>query len=118
MNHFKEVELECPCCGKYIPDEQLLIILNSIREYYDKPVYIHSSTRCKKHNKEVGGTPHSKHLLGWAADIVVKDIPPDEVYIYLDKTYSDTFGIGRYDNFTHIDIRPRKARWDFRKNKG
>ena len=111
--HFNESELACNCgCDLYIENVSLLIVLENVRENFNKPVTITSGTRCRKHNEEIGGKKGSKHVLGQAADIVVKDIDPIEVYYWLDgQGYSDLLGLGRYDNFTHVDVRGSKARW-------
>ena len=110
--HFREEEFKCKCgCGKYIHNTQLVVVLERVREYFDSPVLIHSSTRCKSHNAEVGGKPNSKHLLGLAADIAVKGVEPEVVHKYLERKYPHKYGIGLYDTFVHIDAREDKARW-------
>ena len=45
------------------------------------------------------------------ADIVVKDVSPDDVYEFLDLHQPNKYGVGKYKLFTHIDVRPNKARW-------
>lgn len=52
-------------------------------------------------------------MKGTATDIVVKGMTPDEVADACEKFD----GLGRYDTFTHIDSRGKKARWDFRSKK-
>jgi len=76
-----------------------------------KPITITSACRCETHNRNVGGSEKSKHKLGIAADIQVKDTPPNEVYSYIDGCYPDTLGLGSYNNFTHVDVRHDRARW-------
>lgn len=44
-------------------------VLDPLREWYNKPIYINSGYRCKKLNKAVGGVSNSYHLKGMAADI-------------------------------------------------
>ena len=110
--HFKQEELDCPCCGAYVPNVALLVVLEDVRNHFGVMVRFNSSTRCDKHNAKVGGAKHSQHLLGNAADIVVFDVEPKEVYEYLNNTpYSDLIGLGRYNSFTHIDVRGTRARW-------
>lgn len=46
-------------------------ILEPLREYWGKPIYISSGYRCTKLNQKVGGVPTSQHLKGEAADIVL-----------------------------------------------
>ena len=44
-------------------------ILDPLREWYGKPIYINSGYRSEALNKAVGSTSNSQHLLGLAADI-------------------------------------------------
>jgi uncharacterized protein YcbK (DUF882 family) len=111
--HFDSKEFECKCgCGSYVQNTALLILLEDVRNKFNKPVTINSSTRCEKHNKNVGGSEYSMHLSGHAADIVVKDTHPDSVYRYLNSCgYADLIGLGSYTSFTHVDTRGKRARW-------
>lgn len=110
--YFKRAEFACKCgCGDAQINLALLPVLNDVREHFGVPVIVNSGKRCEKHNKAVGGAKFSKHVLGDAADIVVKGVDPSEVHAYLIKKYPDKFGIGKYNNFTHIDVRKGKSRW-------
>jgi len=110
--HFDRSEFACKCgCGFDVVDVQLLEMLEDIRERFMKPVKINSACRCPEHNKAVGGSPTSQHLLGKAADIVVSDEQPGFIGNYVDAKREDSFGIGVYETFTHIDCRDGKARW-------
>lgn len=109
---FWKSELQCKCgCGKYIPNKELLGVLDEVRDYFGVPVAITSSTRCEEHNDKVGGMETSQHLLGTACDIQVRGIEPSLVASYLEDKYPWEYGIGKYYNFTHIDVREKKARW-------
>lgn len=111
-NHFKDSEFACKCCGAYIDNVALKIVLEDVRVYFRKSVSINCGTRCIKHNAEVGGAEFSWHLSGHAADITVKDVHPDAVYEYLNnRPYADLIGLGGYKTFTHIDTRGKRARW-------
>lgn len=110
--HFSRKEFACKCgCGFNVVDVDLLELLTYVRCYFDKPVIITSGCRCEAYNEKIGGTKNSKHKLGLAADIVVKDINPNDVYNFLCLLSGERNGIGKYDNFTHIDIRKEKARF-------
>jgi uncharacterized protein YcbK (DUF882 family) len=110
--HFKREEFRCgDGCGFDTVDSKLLEILEDVRVFYDAPITINSACRCYLHNKNVGGGEHSQHLLGRAADIVVKGVDPRDLAHYLRERYPDKFGIGEYDTFTHIDSRNTKGRW-------
>lgn len=109
--HFSSHEFECQCgCGFDEIDEHLIEILEDLRQTFG-PVRINSGCRCPKHNTFVGGTKNSQHIKGTAADVVIKGTRPSEVYVYLADKYPNSYGLGRYNTFTHIDVRSRKARW-------
>ncbi len=111
--HFAREEFECSCgCGFDTVDSQLLTLLEVIRQYFDCPVKITSAARCATHNRNVGGSSKSQHLLGRAADIQVEGIDPDIVQDFIDRTWPDEYGMGSYESFTHIDSRKGKARWN------
>ena len=49
--------------------EELLAVLDDLREFYGKPIKITSGYRCATLNKLVGGSPTSAHVIGYAADL-------------------------------------------------
>lgn len=114
--HFKRSEFACKDgCGLGLNDgdvnPELVEVLEDVREHFGKPVVINSGLRCQAHNKRVGGAPRSQHLLGTAADIRVSGVDPTIVYDYLNKKYTNRYGVGKYKNFTHIDVRKNKSRF-------
>lgn len=113
--HFSRSEFACKCgCGLNVVDAELLVVEEDLRLYFNASVELHDACRCPTHNAAVGGVPHSQHLLGKAADTAVMGQSPDNVANYLLNKYPNKYGIGRYDTFTHIDVRSTKSRWDFR----
>lgn len=112
--NFNRREFACKCgCGFDVVDVQLLDALEDVRAHFGASVVLNCACRCPKHNAEVGGEDHSQHLFGKAADIKVTGVSPDDVAAYLEKQHANC-GIGRYDTFTHIDVRGSAARWDYR----
>jgi len=107
--HFSREEFACKCgCGFDTVDAELLNVAETVREHIG--AYTPSSAcRCKNHNKAVGGSDKSQHLIGRAIDIPYNN--PRELYNYLNELYPNTFGIGLYNTFVHIDTRNKKARW-------
>jgi uncharacterized protein YcbK (DUF882 family) len=75
----------------------------------NKPIHITSGYRTPAHNKAVGGKHDSYHMRGVAADIEVEGWNPHDVQEEL-KSWSG--GMGSYNTFTHLDIRPYRARWN------
>ncbi|QMM55242.1 serine/threonine protein kinase (plasmid) [Enterobacter sp. RHB15-C17] len=111
-NNFSRFEFQCHCgCGFNTIDTDLVIELQTIREFFGKPIHISSGCRCTSHNAAVGGAENSQHLQGIAADFVIEDTPPADVVVYLQKRYPHSCGIGLYASFTHFDIRVECARW-------
>ena len=96
----------------------LAIHLQAFRDVFNEPITINSSYRCVEYNSSVGGSKTSQHLLGKAADITIKGYTPDEVADKIELLHSEnrnrTNGLGRYNTFTHVDIRNNYARWDNR----
>ena len=110
--NFSRSEFACKCgCGFMAVDVELLKTLETVRSHFNRAVKITSACRCESHNKGVGGSQGSKHKLGIAADIQVKGVKPYDVYLFLDAFMPNSYGIGVYKSFTHIDIRKTKARW-------
>jgi uncharacterized protein YcbK (DUF882 family) len=112
--NFYRSEFSCKCgCGFATADVELIKLLEKIRRNFNgKIVTVNSGSRCSDHNFNIGGHWNSKHMQGIAADIVVKGVPPLEVYQYVDSIAPDKYGLGCYKTFTHIDIQPQKKRWN------
>ena len=93
--------------------------LQVLRNYIKKPIKINSAWRSQEYNESIGGVKDSQHIMGRAADIVVKGMLPIE----LSKIIEDLISkgemlqgvIGIYSSFIHYDIRGTKARWNYTK---
>ena len=103
--HFTFDELKCPCCGKATMDPRFMIMLESLRVQFDKPIKINSAFRCPDYNAKLADhSPTSKHLIGCAADIAVS--ASDDRYKLLSLAFNIGFnGIGIGKNFIHVDSR-------------
>ena len=112
IEYFKAKEFACADGEDLILISPGLVdILHRIRQRFNAPVIITSGYRTVSYNKRVRGAPKSTHLLGLAADIVVKGVTPAKVAAYADTLMQESGGIGEYSNFVHIDVRHQKARW-------
>ena len=122
--NFNKSEFECSCnceMPKEVLDNVKILArqLQAIRTISEQPIQINSAYRCPKKNKAIGGVSNSQHILGKAADIVIKEHTAEETYELLDELmhYKTILqgGLGKYNSFTHYDIRGTEARWDFTK---
>lgn len=83
IKYFKKSEFACKCgCGLNNIDIKLVKVLDEIREHFGKPCVITSGCRCMLHNKRVKGSEKSRHMLGKAADIFIKDTNKNSVLLY------------------------------------
>lgn len=92
-------------------DTKLVDILQSVRDYFGRPVTVNSGYRTPSHNRAVGGVSNSQHLKGTAADITVSGVEPEDVAEYIEYIMPSMGGIGLYNNFVHVDIRSNRSRW-------
>ena len=121
--NFNREEFDC-ADGSEMPTEvqlniaELAVQLEIIRSHFNAPVTINSAYRSPEHNRKIGSNDSSQHILGRAADIVVKGVAPDDVYDAIEFLISEGLvkegGLGRYNTFTHYDIRGTKARWNYK----
>ena len=93
--------------------------LQILRNHLGKPIQINSAWRSEEYNASIGGVKDSQHIMGRAADIVVRDLTSTEVYNTIEELIEKgdmlQGGLGLYDTFVHYDIRGERARWDFKK---
>jgi len=72
-DNFKLSEFECPCCRAVRLEPLLVNFLQALRFALNVPIKVTSGYRCKSHNKEVGGVKESRHLIGRAVDVSIRD---------------------------------------------
>ena len=93
--------------------------LQTLRDYIGKPIQVNSAWRSEEYNASIGGVKNSQHIMGRAADIVIKGMTPIEVSKIIEELISKgdmlQGGLGLYDSFVHYDIRGERKRWDYQK---
>ena len=124
-SNFNKSEFDCKS-GADMPQEvfnniqKLANQLQIIRNKVGVPIKINSGYRSPDYNDNVvKGAKNSQHKLGKAADIVIEGYTPDDVADLIEELIASgdilQGGLGRYNTFTHYDIRKGKARWNFKK---
>ena len=91
--------------------------LQILRNYIGKPITINSGYRSEEYNASIkGSSKKSQHVMGRAADIVVKGMTPVKVTEVIERLISNgdmlQGGLGLYKGFVHYDIRGTKVRWN------
>ena len=125
--NFKAVEFACNCgCGYGLGSNdvspRLVAGLQELRDRLGKPIHIDSGCRCVPYNLAKGGAAHSRHLLGWAADIRVDGMTARELYVVvLGIAAFSAGGVGVSDEgqFVHVDVREgdQLTHWCYRGGK-
>lgn len=117
------------CMGRDIPIDLFhniyptVLVLDALREWYGKPIFVHSTYRSPEYNQAVGGKKNSLHLKFNAIDFGIKNFK-DLRMLYekldgwdVEGKYEYKFGIGLYERqqFIHLDTRGlfgmKRARW-------
>lgn len=99
-------------------DKHLLDLWVKYREAVEQPIIVNSGARCEAYNnyiymKDNEKPTRSQHLVCKALDLMkVKNMTIDQMAnLAVEIGFK---GVGRYNNFIHVDVRPSKAAWDYR----
>ena len=84
-------------------NESFLELLFKVRAQIDFPLVVTSGYRCKQHNKDVGGVPHSAHTKGLAVDVRITS--PLDRYELIEQLVYHGLSFGVYSNFIHIQLK-------------
>ena len=113
-DHFMYSDFICPCCDtiKIVPAFYTHTgMLEWLRREAGFPIVVTSGYRCKNHNARIGGGARSWHLL-FATDIQPDDKEPAKLLRLFELAQNIGFtGIGRYETFLHLDLRPEALLW-------
>lgn len=123
--NFKSTEFDCNgkgCCTETPIHSELVRVLQLLRDHFGVSVNLNCGYRCKTHNAKVSGaSKNSKHLTGYAADIVVKGVHPYRVARFLETVdFKGRIGVYTWnsngDGFVHIDVRGTDSRGIYTEN--
>lgn len=106
IKYFRPHEFTCPCCGKGNMAKYTVIALDVLRRAWGGPIQVNSGWRCPAHNREVGGSNTSRHLIGCAADVKPAEVAKDELDMFFQIAFSiwnqPGWELIKYPTFLHI----------------
>ena len=117
---FRVKEFACRASDTILIDDELVVLLQCIREHFGAKVHITSGYRTAAYNATLpGASKNSQHIQGRAADFWVEGVPVATVAAYAEKLLPGRGGIGPKDaahptrktGWVHVDTRPNKSRW-------
>lgn len=109
--NFKLREFACADkSDEVLVSDELVDLLQKVREHFGRPVIITSAYRTPSYNKKIGGTSNSRHITGEAADFVVSGVSSAKVGYYLEGLGVSGAGIYVSRGFVHADVR-ENGKW-------
>lgn len=87
--------------------KKIMYILDMIRVYIRKPIFINSGYRCKRLNEMVGGVQNSMHTKGLAADFRTEEKEDIKIMFEFLKANQKKFKIIElinYKTFIHVGV--------------
>jgi uncharacterized protein YcbK (DUF882 family) len=106
-------------CNVIILANNLQVLRDEIsrRQKKDTPIHINSGYRTPSYNKKLeGAATHSTHMKAQAGDLTCIAYTPKQLADIIEELIKagkmKQGGLGRYNGFTHYDVRSTRARWD------
>lgn len=82
----------------------------------NKRIKVNSGYRSPSYNASIGGASASQHMLAKACDFTIEGMSPYQTWSLVYKLRQEgkimKGGLGRYNTFTHYDVRGTNANWD------
>ena len=74
LPNFTMDEVRCPCCGRQNMNFGTICKFQGARDILGLPIYGNSWCRCVMHNREVGGSQDSSHIIGRSRECHAGDV--------------------------------------------
>lgn len=109
IRYFRRTEFRCPCgkCGGFPvePDENIVRLLDKVREHFGAPAIVSSGVRCQAHNDGLpGSAKNSYHLRGKAVDFCVRGISGAKLLAYVKQLPVHYVYQINDSDFVHMDV--------------
>ncbi len=106
--NFSPAEIACRGTGQLKLHPDALDKLQALRDRLGKPLIVRSAYRSPEHNRNVGGAPRSKHMIGAAFDIAMSKHDPAAFEAAAREVGFLGFGFYPRSGFIHIDLGPAR----------
>lgn len=120
--YFKAREFDCPClkCEETLIDDELVLMLDKMRDLAAIPLKINSGYRCKDHQADLKARGYetapgvSAHELGNGADVsaLMNPLTGEQLEAFAKEAGFTRFGVGLH--FIHVDRKEGSARWVYK----
>ena len=107
--NFSPAEIACRGTGQLKLLPVALDKLQALRDRLGKPLIVRSAYRSPQHNRNVGGAPRSKHMIGAAFDIAMSNHDPAAFEAAAREVGFLGFGFYPRSGFMHIDLGPARS---------
>ena len=115
--NFTEEELACNHCGENKCQDEMVALLQKLRDDVGFPIKISSGYRCPTWNKSVGGHPNSSHMEGLAIDILCRGEKALQIVESAIKLGFTGVGISQKkgQRFVHLDVKQTESKrlWSY-----
>lgn len=122
-DYFQPHEFACPCCGRSLMDDELIMALDNLRHEFGGPLSIvkGGGYRCPAYNLKIKGAAKSYHMYGKAVDLNIMQFNGDRLHKlfravltdYSGKGIARFNGLGVGGNKFHIDVRTIPTAWTY-----
>ena len=106
--NFSPAEIACRGTGQLKLHPDALDKLQALRDRLGKPLIVRSGYRSPEHNRNVGGAPRSKHMIGAAFDIAMSNQDPVAFEAAARAVGFLGFGFYPRSGFIHVDLGPAR----------
>jgi peptidoglycan hydrolase-like protein with peptidoglycan-binding domain len=114
--HFRVREFACNDGSDVVLIHPILLVWAEALRTINGAFKPNSAYRTVSYNASIpDASPKSKHCQGIAMDVPAVNATPEELYDLALTLVGDSGGLGIYPWGIHIDCRPIKSRWDYRK---
>ena len=114
---FENSEFACKhCCQLPVEgmSQDLINVLDKVRERLGESLVISSGYRCPTHNRNIGGASQSYHMKGKAADVYInsENYSTHQIAQIALECGADTAVAYPNQGFVHMDMRGYRAEWE------